>query len=368
MGDEVYKRLWPEALWPGDMPAPLAAVVHRPVHGRDRRATAPAPRPSPTCCPRRWSWCGRATWATTSPSTATSSSCRRTSAAPTRTPGRPSRPGSSSRACSARRTGSTSGSARWGPRPWACSPPGTPTSTAPTSTSTPPGSCRRSSRPRRRSGQLQRQQLHHRSPGGDRGQRLRRALVLRRRPGQRQPGRAARPAAVERRQLLRHGPGWRPGRPLHPARLQDRRHAVRPEPPGAERRAHHGRRVLARRQPDPVSVRLPGAADIEEVALDGVSTVTEDDFWRLGVGVQRQIGDLAVSAAYLVGKDDGPYAPFSRRVGGLGHLARGGPLLRLPLADPVRPLRGARPRSAGGRPRARSGSRTPSGSSPAPRR
>ena len=54
-----------------------------------------------------------------------------------------------------------------------------------------------------------------------------------------------------------------------------------------------------------------GQADVEAVALDGTTTVTEDDFWRLGVGVQRQIRDLSVSAAYLVGKDDRPYAPFS---------------------------------------------------------
>jgi len=54
-----------------------------------------------------------------------------------------------------------------------------------------------------------------------------------------------------------------------------------------------------------------GSAEIEEVALDGVRTVTDDDFWRLGLGVQRQIGDLSVSAAYLVGQDDDPYGTLS---------------------------------------------------------
>lgn len=54
-----------------------------------------------------------------------------------------------------------------------------------------------------------------------------------------------------------------------------------------------------------------GSADVEEVDLAGVRTVTEDDFWRLGVGVQVQRGDLSVSAAYLVGEDDDPYGTLS---------------------------------------------------------
>jgi hypothetical protein len=54
-----------------------------------------------------------------------------------------------------------------------------------------------------------------------------------------------------------------------------------------------------------------GQADVEAIALDGTTTVTEDDFWRLAVGAQQQIRDLSVSAAYMVGTDDRPYAPFS---------------------------------------------------------
>lgn len=54
-----------------------------------------------------------------------------------------------------------------------------------------------------------------------------------------------------------------------------------------------------------------GTADIEEVDLAGGRTVTEDDFWRLGVGAQLQRGDLSVSALYMVGENDDPYGTLS---------------------------------------------------------
>jgi len=54
-----------------------------------------------------------------------------------------------------------------------------------------------------------------------------------------------------------------------------------------------------------------GTADVETVDLAGVSTLEEDDFWRLGVGVQKQHKDLIASVAYLVGDDDDPYGALS---------------------------------------------------------
>lgn len=54
-----------------------------------------------------------------------------------------------------------------------------------------------------------------------------------------------------------------------------------------------------------------GIADIEEVDLAGTRTVTEDEFWRLGVGAQLQRGDLSLSAAYLIGENDDPYGTLS---------------------------------------------------------
>lgn len=54
-----------------------------------------------------------------------------------------------------------------------------------------------------------------------------------------------------------------------------------------------------------------GTADIEAVELDGAEVVNEDDFWRLGAGIQQQVRDLTVAAAYLVGEHDRPYAPLS---------------------------------------------------------
>ena len=36
-----------------------------------------------------------------------------------------------------------------------------------------------------------------------------------------------------------------------------------------------------------------------------------DDFWRLGVGVQKQYKDISFSAIYLTGSDDNPYGNLS---------------------------------------------------------
>ncbi len=50
-----------------------------------------------------------------------------------------------------------------------------------------------------------------------------------------------------------------------------------------------------------------GRAEIEAVDLDGVKNKQNDDFWRLGVGVQQMIKDVSIGGVYVVGKDDNPY-------------------------------------------------------------
>jgi len=54
-----------------------------------------------------------------------------------------------------------------------------------------------------------------------------------------------------------------------------------------------------------------GTAEIEAVDLDGTATVEEDDFWRLGLGVQKRIKDFTFAAAYVAGNDDNPYGSLS---------------------------------------------------------
>ncbi len=75
-----------------------------------------------------------------------------------------------------------------------------------------------------RAGELQRQQLLHRPADGCRAQRRRQTVVLRRRGGQRKPRCPGGDAAAERRQLRRAGLREQRQGLLHPARLQDRRH------------------------------------------------------------------------------------------------------------------------------------------------
>ena len=54
-----------------------------------------------------------------------------------------------------------------------------------------------------------------------------------------------------------------------------------------------------------------GTAEIRTVDLAGAEWSGEDDFWRLGFGVQKQIGDFSLAAAYMVGEDDNPYGNLS---------------------------------------------------------
>ena len=54
-----------------------------------------------------------------------------------------------------------------------------------------------------------------------------------------------------------------------------------------------------------------GTTDIEAVDLDGTETVEQDNFWRLGLGIQKQIKDFSISAAYVAGSDDNPYGSLS---------------------------------------------------------
>jgi hypothetical protein len=54
-----------------------------------------------------------------------------------------------------------------------------------------------------------------------------------------------------------------------------------------------------------------GTADIETVDLDGNTWEGQDDFWRLGVGLQHDIRDFSWSAQYTAGNNDRPYGNLS---------------------------------------------------------
>jgi hypothetical protein len=54
-----------------------------------------------------------------------------------------------------------------------------------------------------------------------------------------------------------------------------------------------------------------GTAEIQAVDLEGNSWLGEDDFWRLGVGALKQVGDLSLSIAYVDGENDNPYGDLS---------------------------------------------------------
>lgn len=56
-----------------------------------------------------------------------------------------------------------------------------------------------------------------------------------------------------------------------------------------------------------------GTAGIRSVDLAGAVTEAEDEFWRLAAGVQKQIKDVSFSAAYMMGEDDDPYGALSDR-------------------------------------------------------
>jgi hypothetical protein len=54
-----------------------------------------------------------------------------------------------------------------------------------------------------------------------------------------------------------------------------------------------------------------GSAEIETLDLEGTAWTGEDDFWRLGVGALKQIRDLSLSVAWMEGEDDNPYGNLS---------------------------------------------------------
>jgi len=54
-----------------------------------------------------------------------------------------------------------------------------------------------------------------------------------------------------------------------------------------------------------------GTANIEATYLDGTETAEEDSYWRLGLGVQKRIKDFTFGAAYVAGNDDNPYGSLS---------------------------------------------------------
>jgi hypothetical protein len=56
-----------------------------------------------------------------------------------------------------------------------------------------------------------------------------------------------------------------------------------------------------------------GTAEISSVDLEGNSWVGDDDFWRLGAGALKQVKDLSLSVAYVAGNNENPYGNLSDR-------------------------------------------------------
>lgn len=54
-----------------------------------------------------------------------------------------------------------------------------------------------------------------------------------------------------------------------------------------------------------------GTAEIRSEDFEGNVWEGEDDFWRLGVGALKQFGDVSVSVAYMEGDNDNPYGNLS---------------------------------------------------------
>lgn len=54
-----------------------------------------------------------------------------------------------------------------------------------------------------------------------------------------------------------------------------------------------------------------GTADIKTTDLDGNTWEGQDDFWRLGLGLQQYIGNFQWSLAYMEGNDENPYGNLS---------------------------------------------------------
>lgn len=55
-----------------------------------------------------------------------------------------------------------------------------------------------------------------------------------------------------------------------------------------------------------------GRAEIRGVPREGEPWVEQDDFWRAALGAQLQRGDWSLAAAYSWGQDDNPYGPLAR--------------------------------------------------------
>jgi hypothetical protein len=56
-----------------------------------------------------------------------------------------------------------------------------------------------------------------------------------------------------------------------------------------------------------------GTADIEIEDAAGETSTSDDDFWRLGGGVQAKYKDLTVGAGYMWGRNDNPYGDLSSK-------------------------------------------------------
>lgn len=54
-----------------------------------------------------------------------------------------------------------------------------------------------------------------------------------------------------------------------------------------------------------------GTADIKTTDVDGNTWEGQDDFWRLGLGLQQYIGNFQWSLAYMEGNDENPYGNLS---------------------------------------------------------
>lgn len=56
-----------------------------------------------------------------------------------------------------------------------------------------------------------------------------------------------------------------------------------------------------------------GSSDIVTEDASGTRWAGEDDFWRLGVGVQQKFKDLTVGGGYMFGRNDNPYGNLSSK-------------------------------------------------------
>lgn len=54
-----------------------------------------------------------------------------------------------------------------------------------------------------------------------------------------------------------------------------------------------------------------GRAEIRGAGAEGEAWLVDDDFWRLGLGIQKQVKDVTFSLAYVAGENDRPYGELS---------------------------------------------------------